>query len=188
MADQAPRPWTLDPFFTWQDRQADRYELVGGFPLRMPDVPNLHGTIVVNCLTTLHGQLRGTPCRVFSGQGAIETLPGQIRRPDAGVDCGRRDPDGYKAAEPRLVAEVLFPNTRDYDVFEKLTEYKAVESLDHILYIDTDVPNVVHWARSEDRVWAWRNHVGTDASLVLADLGLTLALRDIYEDVILSVR
>ncbi len=105
MSEPAPRRWTVEGFFAWQEGQANRYEFVDGFPVRlMVGAKNVHDDIVVNLVAELRNQLRGSGCRHFTGDGSVETLPGRIRRPDAGVDCGRRDPDAYKAAEPRLVA------------------------------------------------------------------------------------
>jgi Uma2 family endonuclease len=114
----------LTESFEWQTRQKERYELVAGFPVRMmAGARNVHDDIVVNLLAELRGQLRGSGCRPFTGDGTIETLPGQIRPPDLGVDCGPRDPEGLKATLPRIVAEMLSPSTRDFDTFEKLAEY-----------------------------------------------------------------
>lgn len=189
MAERAPSPWTIGDFFAWQERQPDRYELVGGFPLKMmAGARNVHDDIVVNCLLSLGNQLRGGPCRPFTGDGSIETLPGQIRRPDLGIDCGRRDPNGLKASEPRLVVEVLSPGTRDFDTFEKLGEYKTVDSLDHILFVDPDAPQLVHWSRGSDRNWDRTLLEGLDATVDLPDLGVALALREVYEGVAFPAR
>lgn len=184
MAETATRPWTMDEFFAWQERQAERYELVGGFPLKMMvGGRNVHDDIVVNIIVALGNQLRGKPCRPFTGESAIETLPGQIRRPDVGVDCGPREPNGFKATEPRLVVEVLSPGTRDFDTFEKLGEYKTVERLDHIVFVDPDCAEVVHWVPTPDR--RWERHVveDLDGALDLPDLGLSMPLREIYDGV-----
>ena len=35
MTEAAPRRWTTEEFFAWQELQPDRYELVDGFPLRL---------------------------------------------------------------------------------------------------------------------------------------------------------
>ena len=124
MSDPVSKPWTIDQFFAWQSRQTERYELVSGFPVRMmAGARNVHNDIVINILAELRARLRGSGCHPFNGDGSIETLPGQIRRPDAGADCGQRDPNAFQAALPRMVAEVLSPTTRDFDTFEKLTEY-----------------------------------------------------------------
>src|SRR5262249_10274870 len=145
--------WTVKEFFAWQEGQADRYELVDGFPVRMmAGARNVHDDIVVNVLAELRDQLRGRDCRPFTGDGAIETKSGQIRRPDVGVDCGRRDPNATKAS-PRVVVEILSPTTRDFDTIDKLDEYKTVESLDRIVVIEPNAPQVIVWARAEDRSW-----------------------------------
>ena len=184
MAEPSPRPWTVDEFFAWQERQPDRHELVGGVPLRMmAGTRNLHDDIVVTMLADLRDQLRGGSCRPFTGDGSVETFPGQIRRPDLGIDCGRRDPNEFKASEPRLVVEVLSPGTRDFDTFEKLAEYKGLEALDHILFVEPDAPEVAHWTRTADRHWELRIIEGLDAVVDVPTLGVSLKLAEIYEGV-----
>ena len=104
MSGPVLKPWTIDQFFAWQffawqTRQTERYELVGGFPVRMmTGAGNVHNDIVINILAEFRARLRGTGCHPFNGDGSIETIPGQIRRPDAGVDRGSRDPNAFKAA------------------------------------------------------------------------------------------
>ncbi len=184
MAEPALQPWTVNAFFAWQERQSERYELVDGRPLKMmAGARNVHDDIVVNCLVSLGNQLRGGPCRPFTGDGSVETLPGQIRRPDLGVDCGHRDPNGLKAAAPRMIIEVLSPGTRDFDTIEKIGEYKAVASLDHIVFVEPNAPQVVHWTRDPERSWVQNMIEDMDGSLDLPDLGVALPLREIYDGV-----
>jgi Uma2 family endonuclease len=184
MAEPLERPWTLDEFFAWQERQPDRYELVNGRPLRMmAGAKNVHDDIVVNILAELRAQLRGSGCRPFTGDGAVETYPGQIRRPDIGVDCGRRDPEGYKAGAPRLVAEVLSPSTRDFDSTRKLEEYKSVEGLAYILFVEPNEPSVSVWLRIDDGGWREARVEGLDATVDLSALGASLALTAVYDGV-----
>jgi Uma2 family endonuclease len=126
MPEPLHRTWTVEEFFAWQEGQPDRYELVDGYPLKMmAGAKNVHDDIVVNLVGELRQQLRGAGCRPFTGDGSVETRPGQIRRPDVGVDCGQHDPNAMKAALPRLVIEVLSPSTRDFDSFRKVTNPPA---------------------------------------------------------------
>jgi hypothetical protein len=102
VSERAVRRWTVDEFFAWQERQEDLYELVDGTPLKlMVCVRSVHNVVVVNVVASLHLQLRGKDCRPFTGESSIESFSGQIRRPDTGVDCGKPDPNAYKAASPR---------------------------------------------------------------------------------------
>ena len=187
MSAPARKRWSIEEFFAWQESQAERYELVNGFPLRMmTGARNVHDDIVVNIVAELRSQLRGSGCRPFTADGSIETRPGQIRRPDVGVDCGQRNPDDYKAALPRLVVEVLSPSTRDFDTFGKLDEYKGVESLEYILLVEPNMPLVAVWFRDPDRLWQERRKEVLEAEVEMPELGMSLALRDVYDGVSLT--
>ena len=184
MSQPVHQPWTLDAFFAWQERQDERYELVGGFPLKlMAGASNAHDRIVVNLLAELRNQLRGAPYRPFTGDGSVETYPGQIRRPDVGVDCGRFDPAGYKAAEPRVVAEVLSPSTRDFDAFAKLAEYQAVETMAHIFLVEPNGAEVALWSRHEAGAWIASRVEGLAGAVQLPAIGAVLAMSEIYEGI-----
>jgi hypothetical protein len=50
-----------------------------------------------------------------------------------------------------MVVEVLAPDIRDFETFERLEEYKQVSSLGHILLIEPNASEPILWSRSEDR-------------------------------------
>lgn len=184
MGQPLEQPWSLEEFFSWQELQEERYELVNGRPLRMMSgAKNVHDDIVMNITMTLGPQVRNSGCRPFSGDGSVETYPGQIRRPDFGVDCGRRDREAYKAASPRLVVEVLSPSTRDLPTIRKLEEYKALASLDYILLVEPNTPEARVWSRDEAREWRETEVVGLDASIPLPSLSASLDMRAVYDGV-----
>jgi Uma2 family endonuclease len=184
MTDAAPRRWTVEEFFAWQERQPERYELVDGFPIRMmAGAKNVHDDIVVNVLAELRNQLRGGDCRPFTSDGSIETKPGQIRRPDVGVDCGKRDPNATKATSPRVIVEVLSPTTRDFDTIGKLEEYKLVESVERIVVIEPNAPEVITWVREGDGSWRKDIRQGLDQEIEMQEIGATLPLAEIYDGV-----
>ena len=180
---QALRRMTEDEFFAWGERQEDRYEFVDGIPVRMMSgASRRHDQIVVNVLLSLGNQLRGGPCRPFTADTAVATLAGRLRRPDVGVECGARQDESYKAGEPRLVVEVLSPSTREFNLFGKLDEYKAVPSLDAILLVDPNAPQCLLWAREADGSWAHRPYDGLEQLIDLPALGVALPLAEIYAD------
>ena len=182
MSEIAIRPWTIAEFFTWQERQDKRYELVGGFPLEMmTGASNRHADIVANILLALGEKLRGKPCRPFTADGGVQTLPGQIRRPDLGVDCGPRDPAGYIAAEPVVLFEVMSPSTRNFDRYRKIVEYQAVASVRHIVFVEPSRPMVRLWSR--ERNWREQSVEGLEASVPLEAIGIMLNMSAIYEGV-----
>lgn len=184
MGDPVLRGWTVDEFFAWQETQPERYEFVDGRPVKMmAGAKNVHDDIVVNLIGELRAQLRGGGCRTFTSDGSVETPRGHIRRPDVGVDCGRRDPNAMKAASPRLVIEVLSPSTRDFDSFQKLEEYKEIGSIDHIALIEPNEAVVSLWSRGEEGDWSERRIRGLDEEIEFLKLGVTLRMDAIYEGV-----
>jgi Uma2 family endonuclease len=189
MAERAVRTMTVDEFFAWQEHQPDRYELVDGQPLRMmAGAKNVHDDIVVNLIGELRDRVRGSGCRPFTGDGSIETLPGQIRRPDVGVDCGPRDPNGNRAALPKVVIEVLSPSTRDFDTFGKLEEYKQTQAVEHIVLVEPNEPVASVWSREAEGGWVESRPRGLDAKIELPAIGVTLEMAAIYEGVEFPVR
>ena len=181
MSKPAPRAMNVDEFFAWQERQDGRYELVNGRPLQMmAGAWKVHDRIVINIIFALESRLRDGPCVPFTGDNAVETYPGQIRRPDVGVDCGKQDPEAFKADAPRVVFEVLSPSTRDFDSVEKLAEYQAIEALDYIVYVEPNRPEVRLWSRGEGRVWVASTERDLSATIDLPSLGISLPVAEIY--------
>lgn len=154
----------------------------------MAGARNGHDDIVVNLVADLRDALRGSGWRPFTGDGRVETLPGQIRRPDVGVDGGPRDPNAMKAAGPRFVAEVPSPSTRDVDAFERPTEYRAVASLRHILLIEPNAAEVRLWSRDGEGAWTKARSAGLGEVVPLPGLGITPALADLYDGVSFPAR
>jgi Uma2 family endonuclease len=177
---------TPEEFYAWQETIDEKYELVDGYPVpRCPDIEMMtgasrrHDHIVFNLLAEIGRQLRGSPCRGFTADTAVRTATGR-RRPDAGVECGRLDDESYEAGEVRMVIEVLSPSTRDLDTFGKLDEYKAIDSMDHILLVEPNAPQAILWSRAADRTWSLARIEGLQASVDVASLGITLKLEDLY--------
>jgi Uma2 family endonuclease len=149
----------------------------------MAGARNVHDDIVVNLVGELREQVRGSGCRPFTGDGSVETRKGQIRRPDVGVDCGQRDPNGTTAALPKLLIEVLSPSTRDFDSFRKLEEYKCVESVDYIILIEPNAAFASVWSRDETGQWAEHRVHGLTGRIDMPKLKIALRMDAIYEGI-----
>ena len=177
--------WTLDGFFAWQEKQQDRYELVDGHPLRMmAGASNAHNRVVLNIQGQLYNQLRDSHCQPFNGDGSVQTKPGQIRRPDIGIECGPFVPDGYTASEPRVVVEVLSPTTRDVDTIRKLDEYQQIATLKRILLVETNKPLVTMWTRNDADEWVESEATGLEGLIEMPEIGVGLPMAEIYRTIV----
>jgi Uma2 family endonuclease len=187
MLDKIERRMTPEEFYVWQEGMDERYELVDGYPVpRCPDVHMMtgasrrHDQIVFNAILQIGNQLKGSRCRGFTADTAVRTTKGTRRRPDAGVECGNLDDQSFEAGEVRMVVEVLSPSTHEIDMFGKLDEYKTIESMDHILLVEPNAPQVILWSRSADRSWSHATIEGIDGTVKIASLGIALTLADLY--------
>jgi len=181
MGETAIRWMTVAEFLDWQPHDDGRYELVDGVPVMMTRARRRHDQIVVNALGELRDKLRGHPCRPFTADTAVLIPNGNVRRPGAGVDCGRFEDKAMYADAPRLVVEVLSPSTRELDMFGKCDEYKTVESLNHIILVEPNQTQAMHFWRAEDRGWRHRAYEGLEAVIEFADLQITISLGDLYD-------
>ncbi len=188
MSERVARKLTEAEFFEWLVRQERRHELVDGQVFMMAGADRRHDRIVVNVLATLHGQLRGKPCRANSADTAIRIPRGNIRFPDVSVDCGQPDERSMMAAEPTVVIEVLSPSTRAFDREDKLEEYKTVESLRHIVLIDPDEPAARLYTRDGVAGWGTAPVEGLEAAIELPAVGAILTMADVYDSVVFAPR
>ncbi len=171
---------TPEQFFAWVSRQEERYELVDGEVVMMAGAGRRHDRIVVNLTTAIHTQIKGGPCQTFTGDTYVVTSSSTRRMPDLGVDCGKPDDDSLTADKPCLIVEVLSPTTGGFDVTVKLAEYQSLPSVDYILFVDTESPNVHLYSRNDDRLWKDVVLKGLETLVELKRLNVSLELREIY--------
>ena len=110
-----------------------------------------------------------------------QTRPGQIRRPDDGVDRGSPDPNGTTAALPTAVFEVLSPSTRDFDSFRKLEEYKGVASMEYM--VEPNSAFAAFWSRDDNGQWREQPMRGLAEAIEMPKLKIALPMAGIYEGV-----
>jgi Uma2 family endonuclease len=189
MLDKRQRRMTPEEFYAWQEPMDEKYELVDGYPVpRCPDIEMMtgasrrHDRILVNIISILRSQLRGTSCRPFTADTAVRTLPGTRRRPDVGVECGRMEDDSFEAGEVRLLVEVLSPSTREFNHYGKLEEYKSIPTMLHVLLVEPNAPQIGVWSRADDIVWRYSEFEGLEATISLDSPAVRLALAEVYAD------
>jgi Uma2 family endonuclease len=187
MAEPQFRRMTPDEFLAWQEKQDKLYELVDGLPVlplkMMTGATQTHDRVAVNIIVSLGNQLRGGPCRPTTDDLAVRIPAGNIRRPDITIECGQAGPREMTVREPRVVIEVLSPNTRTFDPFRKLVEYQSIEGLRHILLVDTEAPQIDMVSRQPDGTWSPTPYEGLDAVIDPTAIGASLRLSDVFEGI-----
>ncbi len=134
-----------------------RFQLIDGFIYAMAGGTPAHARVQGNLIAFLHGRLRGSGCRPYGPDMALKTTQFSIRYPDVTVYCGnpgRPENENSKLlADPRVIIEVLSPSTRGSDQSQKLIEYKALSSVDTIVFVDPEGETIEVAQRQHDRIW-----------------------------------
>lgn len=173
-------------FLDWEERQAERYELVGGVVRMMVGGTIGHNDITDNIQSGLRSRLRGSPCRARSVQTRVRAPGGEIMYPDVLVSCTPRRPDETVIDDPVLVVEVLSPSTAHHDQAEKRWAYQTIESLRQLVFVAPNEAKAELVTRQEDGTWLVSFITGSEGEVALTCLGLTLPMAEIYADIDLA--
>jgi Uma2 family endonuclease len=179
MSNALREPMTLDAFLNWERRQELRYEFDGFASVAMNGGTLNHIAIGDNVVAALRDRLR-SPCRVFSSSAKI-IVAGHVRYPDVTVTCSPIDGRSDILPNPVVVFEVLSPSTAAVDRLTKNAEYAATPSIQRYVMLEQVRIGATVFARDGDR---W---IGTvlldDATLSMPEIGVDLALRDLYANI-----
>lgn len=173
-------PTEPDAFIAWENRQKARYELIDGVARMMTGGTLGHDLISLNIAAALRERLRGGSCTVHGSNLKVRSSAASVMYPDAFVRCGPADESVTEIDDPTLVAEVLSPRTKRYDMLAKRRAYFAIPSLRHILLVSPDACHVELETRRDDGTWLLSLHQRLDDVLPLDALGVTLPLVEIY--------
>lgn len=184
MSQAALARMDADTFLEWCLDQNGKFELVDGQPVEMmAGATRRHDRIVVNLIRHLGNRLSGSACVPQTDDVAARMVSGNIRRPDVTIDCGQGRNTDLTSTEPRVFFEVLSPSTQSFDFITKSEEYKQVGTLRHFALIHPDRPVVRYWNRGVEGGWTGGLVEGLDGELMLAGIGTTLLMSEIYEGV-----
>ena len=184
MAEAVDFPFTLDAFLAWEERQAERFERVGGVVRMMSGGTAAHDRIALNIAAELRGRLRGTACAPHGSNLKVVSPHGDAMYPDAFGRCGPIAPTATVVDDPVIVFEVLSPGTAPHDLTRKRLAYKTIASLRLIVYVHPDRPRIDLVRRQADGRWDDDAPVESlDGVLELPEIASQLAMADVYDGV-----
>jgi Uma2 family endonuclease len=141
-----------------------------------------HSSVQINILTALRVKLRGSGCTPYSADMAAKTRFDSIRYPDVSVYCGRDgiENDDEKAFDdPRIIVEVLSKGTARTDLNMKLIEYRALPSVDTIIFVDIGTERLRVVQRTGKSAWTEVSY-DEPADVDIPTLNITLTHDEIF--------
>lgn len=189
MAEPAlPIVRTVDEFLAWEERQAERYEFVGGVLRLMSGGTANHDLVGMNIGGALRAALRGGACFVHGSNLKIRSPDRAVMYPDVFVRCGENRGDAQVIDDPVLVVEVLSPSTQRDDLTLKRWAYQAIPTLQAILLVSARSAAIELAEREPDGSWRSRHYRGLDVAVPLAALGIELPAAEVYMGVDLEAK
>lgn len=184
-----PKGITAEEYFVWEETQLERHDFYYGEVFAMAGGTLAHNTVTGNAFVALKQHVKGSPCRVFMGDVRVQLSKAQhYSYPDVFVTCDARDTAQESAIVvqfPSLIVEVLSPSTSAYDVGLKFEAYRAMESVQEVLFVHIERRSADLYQRSAAPQWTL-TPLGESGVLNLKSVNFNLPVRDLFEGVAAS--
>jgi Uma2 family endonuclease len=170
------------------DRASEyKHELIDGEIVAMTGASTRHNLIAMSAGANLYRRLSKGRCTLFPSDMRLRIRRGLYAYPDLTVVCGKADivKDQYKDTllNPTVTIEILSKSTEAYDRGKKMQYYRSIPSLQAVLLISQNEPQVEYHQRNAAAEWVVRDFEGEEGVCPLEVLGIELPLAEIYERV-----
>lgn len=181
-----PLPYyTMEQYAALENEAVYKSEFIAGRIYAMSGGTPKHSAIAANIGGEMRNLLRHGPCQVYNSDLRIGIMPLDMETyPDVTIVCGEPHVNPFdknSVINPSVIFEVLSPSTERYDRGEKWARYRRLDSLEEYLLVSQDRPEVEQYVRQESGLWSYKAVERLDAASVLAVLGVTLSLTEIYD-------
>jgi Uma2 family endonuclease len=176
---------TVEEYFELCRSNPDaRYEYIDGQVTMLARGSLNHARIASNVNGILGNLLRDGPCQTFTSDAALQVTPSRYVFPDISVTCDERDYlDNDYLQYPCLLFEVLAPGTEPADRGRKFTYYRNLPTVKEYILVNSLEISVEMFRREKNKLWTL-HLFGIDDEITLASIGVTLSVREMYENVV----
>ncbi|MBI1833151.1 MAG: Uma2 family endonuclease [Planctomycetes bacterium] len=189
--------YTVDEYLALERAALERHIFLDGEIIAMAGESLPHGDASTNLVMIVATQLKGTPCRALTKDTKVRSGPipetgrskkGLFSYPDILVVCGEPEfHDAHKDVilNPSAIIEVLSESTEAFDRGTKFTRYQTFNpTLTDYVLVSQHKAQIEHFSKRPDGEWTYRLYVGLDAAVVIASIGCTLKLADVYDRIV----
>jgi Uma2 family endonuclease len=146
-----------------------------------------HNEIFHNVYSSLCAHLKGKGCKPYGSDLRIHIpLNTLYTYPDISIVCGKPETTDLftdNVTNPSVLIEILSKSTKDYDRGSKFMLYRSIETLKEYITIDSLSISAEVCVRQENNTWLLSEFKQLSDSFVISTIGLTLQLKELYEDV-----
>jgi Uma2 family endonuclease len=165
-----------------------KHEYYNGEVFAMSGSSLPHNFVCHNVYGSLIIFLKGKDCKPFGSDLRIHIPRNTLYTyPDISIICGKPETaDSFRDSiiNPSVIIEILSKSTKDYDRGTKFFLYRSIQTLKEYILIDSTSVSVEMYNRQVDNSWVLKEFKQLTDSFVISTIGLSLFLKDVYEDVI----
>jgi Uma2 family endonuclease len=147
-----------------------------------------HNGIFRNIYAALCVHLKSRDCKPYGSDLRIHIPSHSLDTyPYISIICGKPLPTDVltdNIVNPSVIMEIGSISTRQYDRESKSTLYREMETLKEYVRIDSTRILVEHFSKQENNTWIAAEFKKRTDHFYISTIGLTLFLKDVYEDVI----
>jgi Uma2 family endonuclease len=165
-----------------------KHEYYNGEVFAMSGASLPHNFVCHNVYGSLIIFLKGKNCKPFGSDLRIHIPENTLYTyPDISIICGKPETaDSFRDSiiNPSIIIEILSKSTKDYDRGTKFFLYRSIQTLKEYILIDSTSVSIEIYNRQVDNSWILKEFKQPADSFVISTIGLSLFLKDVYEDVI----
>ena len=175
---------SVDDYIQGEQVSEVRHEYIGGQVYAMSGGSEAHNVLSGNLYSAIRQHFRGKPCKIFMADMKLRLNIAEddiFYYPDLLVTCDPSDNEKYFKSQPVVLVEVLSPSTERVDRREKFLSYQRLPSLLEYILVDQEKMAVTIFRRETE----WKSeHLSESDTLTMPSIDFSLAVANIYEDVL----
>ncbi|MEI9945253.1 MAG: Uma2 family endonuclease [Chitinophagaceae bacterium] len=187
--EPAPKYNFISPekYLEMERASEEKHEYYKGEVFAMSGASWQHNVIVKNINTLILPFLKGKPCDMFGSDLRIHIPENSLYTyPDFSIICDKPEIESEEkdiAINPTALIEVLSKSTKNYDRGTKFNLYRNIKTLKEYILIDSTSVSIEIYKYNGDNSWQLTEFKELSDNFFISTIGLTLFLKDIYEDV-----
>ena len=178
---------TPEEYFTWEEQQLEKHELINGQVYAMTGGSKNHSFISVRFITLFSNHLEGGSCETGNSDLRVNIIgTNNYTYPDVSVTCDDRDKTTTQyITYPCLIVEVLSKTTEAYDRGGKFRMYRQNPVLIDYLLVSSTSIEIDLYHKNDAGDWLIINYKAGD-TIELKSINLNFPIEQVYRGLTLE--
>jgi Uma2 family endonuclease len=173
---------TEEEYIAFELNSDVRHEYFDGKLFEMQGESTTNNEIALNIALFLNKQVKAKGLRLFTHDVKLK-LPNATAYfyPDLFVTSETSSPSKYIVHSALMIAEILSPTTRHFDMFDKYLEYRKIPELRYYLLVEPTKKLITLCQKDDKGEWSTELFDEKDGNISLKYIGLELDVAAVFE-------